>query len=37
MAMRLMPGIIHFLRQDMNSPQDLTATWDQLRQLLGGA
>ncbi|NBO14189.1 MAG: FliI/YscN family ATPase [Betaproteobacteria bacterium] len=37
MAMRLMPGIIHFLRQDMNSPQDLSATWDQLRQLLGGA
>jgi flagellum-specific ATP synthase len=37
MAMRLMPGILHFLRQDMNTPHDLDATWDQLRQLLGGS
>lgn len=37
MAMRLMPGIIHFLRQDMNTPHDMAASWDQLRQLLGGS
>ena len=37
LAMRLMPGITHFLRQDMSTPHDMNASWEQLRQLLGGA